>query len=55
MGCFGSSDPNAQLIKEVCRGKSEEQKKVIEYFCKQEGCLSKNMSDDEYMQLVFRK
>ena len=36
MGCFGSSDPNAQLIKEVCRGKTEEQKKVIEYFCKQE-------------------
>lgn len=55
MGCFGSSDPNAQLIKEVCRGKTEEQKKVIEYFCKQEGCLSKNMSDDEYMQRVFRK
>lgn len=55
MGCFGSSDPNAQLIKEACRGKTEEQKKVIEYFCKQEGCLSKNMTDDEYMQLVCRK
>lgn len=55
MGCFGSSDPNAQLIKQACMGKTEEQKKVIEYFCKQEGCLSKNMTDDEYMQLVFRK
>lgn len=55
MSCFGGSDPNAQLIKEVCRGKTEEQKKVIEYFCKQEGCLSKNMTDDEYMQLVCKK
>lgn len=55
MGCFGSSDPNAQLIKQACMGKTEEQKKVIEYFCKQEGCLFKNMTDDEYMQLVFRK
>ena len=55
MGCFGSSDPNAQLIKQACMGKTEEQKKVIKYFCKQEGCLSKNMTDDEYMQLVFRK
>ena len=47
MGCFGSSDPNAQLIKQACMGKTEEKKKVIEYFCKQEGCLSKNMTDDE--------
>ena len=55
MGCIGSSDPNAQLIKEACRGKNLEQVKVIEYFCKQEGCLSKNMTDDEYMQLVLKK
>lgn len=55
MGCFGSGDPNAQLIKQACVGKTEEQRKVIEYFCKQEGCLSKNMTDDEYLQLVLRK
>ena len=54
-GCLGGSDPNAQLIKQACIGKTEEQKKVIEYFCKQEGCLSKNMTDDEYLQLVFKR
>lgn len=55
MGCLGSNNPDKALLKEVCRGKSEEQKKVIEYFCKEEGCLSKNISDDEYLQMVFRK
>lgn len=55
MGCFGSSDPNAQLIQQESVGKNEEQRKVIEYFLKQEGCLSKNMTDDEYLALVFRK
>ena len=54
-GCLGGSDPNAQLIKQACIGKNEEQKKVIEYFCKQEGCLSKNMTDDEYLQLVYKR
>ena len=55
MGCFGSSDPNAQLIQSARVGKNEEQRKVIEYFLKQEGCLSKNMTDDEYLALVRRK
>ncbi|WP_409969080.1 hypothetical protein RFF05_03755 [Bengtsoniella intestinalis] len=55
MGCFGSSDPNAKLIQEACRGKTEEQKKVIEYFVKQEGCFSKNMTSDEYLALVAKK
>ncbi len=55
MGCLGSNNPDKALLKEVCRGKSEEQKKVIEYFCKEEGCLSKNISDDEYLQMVLRK
>ena len=54
-GCLGSSDPNAQLIQSVSAGKTEEQRKVIEYFLKQEGCLSKNMTDDEYLALVRRK
>ena len=51
MGCLGSSDPNKQLIDAACRGKNEEQIKVIKYFLKQEGCLSKNMTDDEYFEL----
>lgn len=55
MGCFGSSDPNAQLIQQASVGKNEEQRKVIEYFLEQEGCLSKNMTDDEYLALVRRK
>ncbi len=55
MGCASSSDPNVQLIKIACAGKNEEQKKVIEYFLKEEGCLSKNMTDDEYLGLVYRK
>ncbi len=55
MGCFGSSDPNAQLIQQACVGKNEDQIKVIKYFLKQEGCLSKNMTDDEYFAMVRRK
>jgi hypothetical protein len=55
MGCLGSADPNKQLIDQACRGKTEEQQKVIKYFVAQEGCMGKNISDDEYMQIVFRK
>lgn len=62
MGCleglldiFSLYDASKQQLRAACSGKTEEQKKVIEYFCKSEGCLSKNMSDDEYMQLVTRK
>lgn len=39
----------------LCKGKNEEQKKTIEYFCKQPGCMSKIISDEEYMQLVRAK
>ncbi len=46
---------NEQLIREACKGKNQEQVKVIEYFLKQEGCLSKNITDDEYMSMVRRK
>ena len=53
-GCI-NSDPNAQLIEQDYKRKNEEQKKVIEYFCKQEGCFSKNMYDEEYMALVRKK
>ena len=55
MGCFGSRDPNAQLIQQASAGKNEEQRKVIEYFLKSEGCFSKNMTDDEYMAIVRKK
>ncbi len=42
-------------LKLLCKGKTEEQKKAIEYFCKQPGCLSKVISDDEYLKLVTDK
>ena len=34
---------------------SDDKGKIIEYFIKPEGCLSKNMSDEEYMSLVRAK
>ena len=46
---------NAELLKQYCKVKTAEQVKVIEYFCKDEGCLSKNMSDDEYSSMVIKK
>lgn len=46
---------SAVLLQQYCKGKSPDQVKVIEYFCKQEGCLSKNISDDEYSSMVIRK
>lgn len=52
---MANNTDNSYLLKEVCKGKTSEQVKVIEYFCKQEGCLSKNMTDEEYMQLVLQK
>lgn len=46
---------NALLLEQYKRGKNAEQQKVIDYFCKEEGCMSKNMTDDEYSQMVIRK
>ena len=43
------SDP--AWIKELCKGKTDEQKKVIRYFVR-EGCLSSTMSDAEYDSLI---
>lgn len=43
------SDP--AWIKELCKGKTDEQKKVIRYFVR-EGCLSGTMSDAEYDSLI---
>jgi len=53
MGCLGGSKDPA--LEAACKGKTPEQVKVIEYFCKQEGCMSKNMTDDEYMSQVRAK
>ena len=47
---------NEQLLKQYCRGKSPEQIKAIEYFCKGASCcLDDRMTDDEYSQMVIRK
>lgn len=46
---------DSDLLKQHCNGKNTEQIKVIEYFCKEEGCLSKNISDDEYNNMVIKK
>ena len=46
---------NAQLLNQYKAGKTAEQQRVIDYFCKEEGCMSKNMSDDEYSQMVIKK
>lgn len=55
MAYSNNAVPNAQLLQQACVGKNEEQRKVIEYFLKQEGCLSKNLTDDEYIALVHKK
>ena len=44
-----------QDIKRLCKGRTEEQKKVIRYFLGGGGCLSKTMSDEEYEAAVMAK
>lgn len=48
------NSPNARAVRQLTQGKNEEQTKTIEYFCK-EGCMTKTISDDEYLQMVRRK
>lgn len=48
------NSPNAKAVKALTVGKTEEQKKTIEYFCK-EGCMTKTISDDEYLDMVRHK
>lgn len=48
------NSPNAKAVRAVCQGKTPEQKKVIEYFCK-EGCMTKTMDDEEYLSMVRAK
>lgn len=37
-----------QDIKRLCKGRTEEQKKVIKYFLGGGGCLSSTIQDEEY-------
>ena len=48
------NSPNARAVRALTKGKTEEQAKTIEYFCK-EGCMTKTISDDEYLNMVYRK
>lgn len=48
------NSPNAKAVRAVCQGKTPDQVKTIEYFCK-EGCMTKTISDDEYLSMVRQK
>ena len=48
------NSPNARAVRQLTQGKNEEQTKTIEYFCK-EGCMTKTISDEEYLDMVRRK
>ena len=48
------NSPNAKAVRAVCQGKTPDQVKTIEYFCK-EGCMTKTISDDEYISMVRQK
>ena len=48
------NSPNAKAVRALCQGKTAEQAKVIEYFCK-EGCMTKTMDDEEYLAMVRAK
>ena len=48
------NSPNAKAVRAVCQGKTPDQVKTIESFCK-EGCMTKTISDDEYISMVRQK
>lgn len=48
------NSPNARAVRALTQGKTVEQTKTIEYFCK-EGCMTKTISDSEYLDMVRRK
>lgn len=48
------NSPNAKAVRAVCQGKTPDQVKTVEYFCK-EGCMTKTISDEEYLQMVRAK
>lgn len=43
------------MTNQYSSGRTPEQTKVIDYFCKEEGCFSKNITDDEYAAMVCKK
>lgn len=48
------NSPNARAVRVLCQGKTPDQQKAIEYFCK-EGCMTKTITDDEYLSMVRAK
>lgn len=48
------NSPNAKAVRAICQGKTPDQVKTVEYFCK-EGCMTRTISDDEYLQMVREK
>ena len=48
------NSPNAKAVRALTAGKNDEQKKTIEYFVK-EGCMTKTITDDEYLSMVRAK
>jgi hypothetical protein len=48
------NSPNAKAVRALCQGKTPDQVKVVKYFCR-EGCMVKNISDEEYLQMVRAK
>lgn len=48
------NSPNARAVRKLTQGKTMEQAKTIEYFCRT-GCMAKTISDNEYLEMVRRK
>lgn len=46
--------PNAKKVREIAKGKTDDQVKTIEYFLR-EGCLVKTISDEEYETMIRKK
>ena len=47
---LGNNDND--YVKQRIKGRNENQKKVIRYFCNDDGCFSKRMKDEEYDAMV---
>lgn len=55
-GCLNSifKIENSKKVKALCKKKTKNQQEVIKYFV-DEGCLSKTISDEEYMSMIREK
>ena len=49
------SNKNSEIVDELCKGKTDEQQKVIKYFCLEGGCFQSVLSDEEYEQKISRR